>query len=139
MTDAPMGPVSIRGDGKVEWQEPYFVSPHAIQRYRERVDRRVSDQEIIHHVQEGLQGVAPCYPPSGRPLAIADRARTFVAIIAPIERSPGEWPTVMTIWRWGTCPILLKRRDGRGRGRRHYRWLNGQFPGSDQFAGGSGD
>lgn len=105
-------------------EERYFVTPHAVQRYRERVDRRATYEHAIAAIERGIRGVAPCYPIQGRPIALGDRRRKFVAIVAP----PGEgreWPSVMTIWGWGICPILLRRMGGPVEGWRHYRWLNG--------------
>lgn len=111
-----------------QWEEFYWVSPHAVRRYQERVDKRARWQEAIDAINRGIQGVAPQYPPEGRPIALGDRGRKFVAIVAPPSPPEQPSPQVMTIWGWGMCPILLKRKDT-VRGRRRYRWLNGPYPG----------
>lgn len=121
----------VASDGRVSvhFGQPYFVTPHAIQRFRERVRgaRRWSDQRIIDTVRAGLQDAGPPYPPA-RTVAIAERSDQprFVAIIEPPMPNQ-EWPAVVTIWGWGVCPILLRRKRCRGIDRR-YRWLNGPRP-----------
>lgn len=103
--------------------ERYFITPHAVERYRQRVDRRATYEQARAAIEAGVVGVAPCYPPQGRHIALGDRGRRFVAIVAPPR--PGQaWPSVVTVWGWGICPILLKRKRCRD-GDRHYRWLNG--------------
>lgn len=105
--------------------EPYWVTPHAVQRYRERVDRSASWQSAIEAIQGGLQDAAP-YPPD-RTIAIGNRGGgRFVAIVQPARPPEQEWPQVVTIWGWTICPVLLKRK-GKG-GKRRYRWLNGPGP-----------
>lgn len=110
--------------------EPYFVTPHAMDRYRERVDEGARDYEIIRQVNRGLQGAGPSdgtgYPPD-RTIALGVPGE-FVAIVEP-PLPEHEWPSVVTIWGWGICPILLKRKGGPTNGWRFYRWLNGEYPG----------
>src|SRR5690606_31687268 len=65
----------------VHFDEPYFVTPHAIRRYRERVGRG-SDMDIVRRINEGLQRAGPDYP-TRRPVAIGDRRQRFVAIVEP--------------------------------------------------------
>lgn len=92
--------------------EPYFVTPHAIQRARQRVAvfRRLGDQAIIETIRLGLQEAAPAYPPE-RTIAIAERSLhpRFVAIVEP-PLPAQEWPSVVTVWGWGACPFLLRRK-----------------------------
>lgn len=116
-------------DGSVHVAEPYFVTPHAIERYQQRV-RELSWHEVITRVQVALQGAGPSdgtgYPPD-RTLAIGVPGE-FVAIIEP-PLPDHEWPSVVTIWGWGLCPILLRRKGGPNVGWRFYRWLNGEYRG----------
>jgi hypothetical protein len=104
--------------------EPYFVSPHAVQRYRERVEPTAAPAAVIDRIQAGLTGQTPRYP-IARTIAVADRWRRFVAIIEPA--APGDvlrpWPAVATVWRYGLCPILLRRKRCAG-GDKLYRYLN---------------
>lgn len=121
--------VSALADGRIEVPEPYFVTRHAIERYQERV-RSLGWQETIVEVQVRLQGASPSdgsgYPPD-RTIALGVEGE-FVAIVEP--PLPGhEWPSVVTIWGWDVCPILLRRRGGPNVGYRFYRWLNGEFRG----------
>lgn len=130
--------VSALPDGSVRFAEPYFVTPHAIQRYQERVDRRLGWQEVVVAVNTALQGAGPSdgsgYPPD-RTIALGVEGR-FVAIVEP-PPPDREWPSVVTIWRWGVCPILLKRKGGPHVGHRFYRWLNRPYHGRGGDAGGS--
>lgn len=118
----------VRPDGRVsvDFEQPYFVTAHAIRRARQRVRefRRCSDIEIVRAVMAGLQDAGPVYPIT-RTAAIGERraAPRFVAICEPAL--PGkEWPSVVTVWGWGVCPILLRRKRCEGADKR-YRWLNG--------------
>lgn len=119
--------VSPDGRVRLHLEEPYFVTPHAIQRFRQRVRgfAHASDMEIVRIVMRGLQRAGPCYPPP-RTIAVAERAAKprFVAVIEPPP--PGhEWPSVVTIWGWGICPFLLRRKRGmHGQPDKRYRWLN---------------
>ena len=109
--------------------EPYFVTPHAVERYRQRVRGDISHGEIVAHVQRSLQGAGPSdgtgYPPD-RTIALGVPGE-FVAIVEP-PLPEHEWPSVVTIWGWKICPILLKRKGGPTNGWRFYRWLNGPGP-----------
>ncbi|HEX7122388.1 MAG TPA: hypothetical protein VF178_08475, partial [Gemmatimonadaceae bacterium] len=107
-------------------EERYFVTPHAVERYRQRVDRRATYEQAVAAIERGIRDVAPMYPPN-RPIAIGDKRKRFVAIVAPPRTEHGPWPSVMTVWGWGICPILLKRKRCRD-GDRHYRWLSGPAP-----------
>ena len=117
----------MRGD--VIYDQPYYVTRHACDRYRERVRRvRGGDRRIIREINEALQGRAP-YPPD-RDIAIGV-PRRFVAIVAP-PLPEYDMPAVMTVWRWGCCPIMLKRRGGPINGWRFYRWLNRPYQGYNE-------
>lgn len=115
----------------VHFDEPYFVTPHAIRRYRERVGRG-SDMDIVRRINEGLQRAGPDYP-TRRPVAIGDRRQRFVAIVEPPSPEYGEWPQVVSVWAWHLCPILLRRKGGPVKGWRRYRYLD---PGSPELAPG---
>jgi len=119
--------VSALADGSLEYAEPYYVTVHAMQRYRERVDGRPSDREIIRRVNLALQGAGPGggYPPD-RTLAIGVH-REFVAVVEPTK--PGEdMPAVVTIHGWPS-PIKMRKRGGTHAPLRYYRWLNGGYQG----------
>lgn len=84
-------------------ERPYFVTPHAVARYRERVEL-ILPRQAIADVQQALQSPAwtverddvtfhGCVSPTGR---------RYIAVVCP--PLPGrEWPAVVTIgehWRW---------------------------------------
>ena len=104
--------------------EPYFVTPHAIDRYRERIDTRAGWHDAVREINKALQGSGPegGYPFS-RTIALGV-PRRFVAFVEP----PGEhgpWPAVVTILKWSTDGQLLTRRGSAAVGYRYYRWQKG--------------
>lgn len=91
---------------------PFFVSPHAVDRYRQRVRRGATAADAIAEVQRALQGRL-VYPPPCT-LAVCDRQRRFVAIVAP-PLPDQEWPSVVTIYAynqylWKSKGVPKKRR-----------------------------
>lgn len=119
------------------YDQPYFVTPHAVQRYQERVGpRHLSFSEVVDRVNRGLQDAGPSdgYPPN-RTIAIGVRGE-FVAVIEPPQEQFGPFPSVTTIWKWGVCPYLLRRKGGPRIGHRFYRWLTPRTHGSDSASGG---
>jgi hypothetical protein len=101
-------------DGRVtaEVAQPLFVTPHAMRRWRERVRPDATEADAVREIQERLQG-RMVYPPR-RPLAVSDRMRTFVAVVAPPPAGQ-SWPSVVSVYRWRD---YWWREDGRPRRRR---------------------
>lgn len=85
--------------------EPYFVTPHAMDRFRRRVDGSLSDREIIRVVQSELQKRRLVLEPEissdyrvyacSYPTKHGDKA--FYCCVGAGESDKGDWPSVVTI------------------------------------------
>lgn len=77
------------------FERPYFVAPHAVGRFQERV-APIPARDIIHLVQQALQHPGPPVDvePRGPVYQAAYRGRTYYI---PVITGNGEWPTVPTI------------------------------------------
>lgn len=99
----------------------FFVTPHALRQFRERVTPDLSDEEIIRAITEQLAGVLPVWvgvPPQQHvgTLLFPFRwgNRTFTIPVGP--GTEGPWPAVMTI------------RPGDDKLRRYDRWKSPKSP-----------
>lgn len=86
-----------------------FVPPHALERFRERIRRSLTDEQIIRIIQEGVAA-----PHSTKPRTLADGTRSVtvrvrgqvvsgieysyrVVLVPPPADRPGGWPVVGTV------------------------------------------
>jgi hypothetical protein len=92
----------------VRFDRPYWITPHAVTRYRERVGMDTASPEAIQDtIQAGLQYRDP-YPPTAKRHVASNAVQKeyggprFVALIAPPNDSEaeGEWPSVVTVYKY---------------------------------------
>lgn len=83
---------------------PFFCSPHAVDRYRSRVDRLASARQAILAIQTALQ--SPVWEEPGATAHFygcrRPDGRSFVAVVGPPPTGKA-WPVVVTVgepWRW---------------------------------------
>lgn len=89
---------------KCLFPRPFFVTPHAVNRYRERVRHRASAARAIEEIQRALQ--RPEFVGLGRDGAAVCGCKIgnlrFCAVVMP-PRTSDDWPVVLAVgewWRW---------------------------------------
>lgn len=85
-----------------KFRQPYFVTPHAVDRFQKRV-ANISGNRVIMEVQHALQWplrvVEEDYDSEHRIYACTWRGRhgSVVPYYASVGEGEGEWPAVVTI------------------------------------------
>lgn len=91
----------------MHFARPYFVTPHAVNRYRERLDVKATPAQAIERIQAALQ--EPVFERPGRDgsrivgcrLTHDGRNTRFCAVV--IQEPGREWSAVASVgewWRW---------------------------------------
>jgi len=96
------------------FKHPYFISPHAVQRFREEVEN-ISSWMVIKTIQEALQN-------PGEPIEFERRDGQLCPLFrcsyegfiyyVPVAKGQGNWPAVPTVHGRGS---IIHERIKRGK------------------------
>lgn len=81
---------------------PYFVTPHAVERYQERIER-VPARQAIREVQAALQNPVWAEQAGVATLFGCRRADGRLWVVVVMQSAERSWPSVVTVgqaWRW---------------------------------------
>lgn len=97
----------------LEFAHPYFCTPHAVDRFRERIAPRATAARAIRDIQAGLQAPLAIRSDGERSLALCEvSGMRFVAVVGKAEAGRA-WPSVLTIHhseRWQRVPLHVSGR-----------------------------
>ena len=88
------------------FEQPLFVTPHAVACFRERVFRHATAALAIRQVQAALQEPLDWFPArEGGVTYLCELpdGRRFGAVVMPPREDAQPWPAVVTVgepWRW---------------------------------------
>ena len=88
------------------FEQPLFVTPHAVRCFQERISRHASAALAIQQVQAALQEPLDWHPAEGGGvtyLCELPDGRRFGAVVMPPQDDARPWPAVVTVgepWRW---------------------------------------